>query len=105
MIDHSIEGKTVLIAGGAKNLGGLIARDLASRAPRLSPFTIMMLPQCLRRSKLWRQSKHAVPTQWLFRAICAQLQPLRRFCGDYFSDWQARYRHQYGGQGIEKADP
>jgi len=26
---HSIHGKTVLIAGGAKNLGGLIARDLA----------------------------------------------------------------------------
>lgn len=29
MADHSINGKTVLIAGGAKNLGGLIARDLA----------------------------------------------------------------------------
>ncbi len=29
MVDHSIKGKTVLIAGGAKNLGGLIARDLA----------------------------------------------------------------------------
>ena len=29
MIDHSIKGKTVLIAGGAKNLGGLIARELA----------------------------------------------------------------------------
>ncbi|MCD9030108.1 SDR family oxidoreductase [Luteimonas sp. BDR2-5] len=28
-IDHSLRGKTVLIAGGAKNLGGLIARDLA----------------------------------------------------------------------------
>ncbi|MBB3344612.1 SDR family oxidoreductase [Luteimonas sp. RC10] len=28
-IDHSLHGKTVLIAGGAKNLGGLIARDLA----------------------------------------------------------------------------
>jgi NAD(P)-dependent dehydrogenase (short-subunit alcohol dehydrogenase family) len=27
--DHSIEGKTVIIAGGAKNLGGLLARDLA----------------------------------------------------------------------------
>lgn len=27
---HSITGKTVLIAGGAKNLGGLIARDLAA---------------------------------------------------------------------------
>lgn len=26
---HSIQGKVVLIAGGAKNLGGLIARDLA----------------------------------------------------------------------------
>ena len=26
---HSIEGKVVLIAGGAKNLGGLIATDLA----------------------------------------------------------------------------
>ncbi|MGO4449841.1 SDR family oxidoreductase [Phyllobacterium sp. TAF24] len=29
MTDHAIKGKTVLIAGGAKNLGGLIARDLA----------------------------------------------------------------------------
>lgn len=30
MADHSIKGKTVLIAGGAKNLGGLLARDLAT---------------------------------------------------------------------------
>ena len=29
MTTHSIDGKTVIIAGGAKNLGGLIARDLA----------------------------------------------------------------------------
>nr|WP_295383331.1 SDR family oxidoreductase [Pseudoxanthomonas sp.] len=29
MSDHSIQGKTVLIAGGAKNLGGLLATDLA----------------------------------------------------------------------------
>ncbi len=29
MADHSINGKTVLVAGGAKNLGGLIATDLA----------------------------------------------------------------------------
>ncbi len=29
MTDHSIKGKTIIIAGGAKNLGGLIARDLA----------------------------------------------------------------------------
>lgn len=29
MSDHSIAGKNVLIAGGAKNLGGLIARELA----------------------------------------------------------------------------
>lgn len=29
MTDHSINGKTVLIAGGAKNLGGLLARELA----------------------------------------------------------------------------
>ena len=29
MADHAIKGKTVLIAGGAKNLGGLLARDLA----------------------------------------------------------------------------
>lgn len=29
MADHAIQGKVVLIAGGAKNLGGLIARDLA----------------------------------------------------------------------------
>lgn len=34
MTDHSITGKTVLIAGGAKNLGGLIARDLAARGAR-----------------------------------------------------------------------
>ncbi|RDZ28495.1 SDR family oxidoreductase [Lysobacter silvisoli] len=29
MADHSLNGKVALIAGGAKNLGGLIARDLA----------------------------------------------------------------------------
>ena len=29
MTDHSIKGKTVLITGGAKNLGGLLAVDLA----------------------------------------------------------------------------
>lgn len=29
MADHSINGKTVIIAGGAKNLGGLLARELA----------------------------------------------------------------------------
>lgn len=29
MTDHGIKGKTVIIAGGAKNLGGLLARDLA----------------------------------------------------------------------------
>ena len=29
MADHSIQGKVALIAGGAKNLGALIARDLA----------------------------------------------------------------------------
>lgn len=34
MTDHSIKGKTVLIAGGAKNLGGLIARDLAQNGAR-----------------------------------------------------------------------
>lgn len=30
MADHSLNGKVALIAGGAKNLGGLIARDLAA---------------------------------------------------------------------------
>ncbi|HVL08372.1 MAG TPA: SDR family oxidoreductase [Burkholderiaceae bacterium] len=34
MADHSIRGKTALIAGGAKNLGGLIARDLAEQGAR-----------------------------------------------------------------------
>lgn len=34
MADHSIKGKSVLIAGGAKNLGGLIARDLAGQGAR-----------------------------------------------------------------------
>src|SRR3546814_15016144 len=34
MTDHSITGKTVLITGGAKNLGGLIARDLAEHGAK-----------------------------------------------------------------------
>jgi NAD(P)-dependent dehydrogenase (short-subunit alcohol dehydrogenase family) len=34
MVDHGIGGKTVLIAGGCKNLGGLIARDLAQHGAR-----------------------------------------------------------------------
>jgi len=34
MSEHVIRGKTALIAGGAKNLGGLIARDLAAQGAR-----------------------------------------------------------------------
>jgi NAD(P)-dependent dehydrogenase (short-subunit alcohol dehydrogenase family) len=34
MADHNIQGKTVLIAGGGKNLGGLIARDLAAHGAK-----------------------------------------------------------------------
>lgn len=34
MSKHSIQGKVVLIAGGAKNLGGLIARDLAAQGAK-----------------------------------------------------------------------
>ncbi|TAN12302.1 MAG: SDR family oxidoreductase [Burkholderiaceae bacterium] len=34
MSKHGIEGKVVLIAGGAKNLGGLLARDLATHGAR-----------------------------------------------------------------------
>lgn len=34
MTDHTIAGKTVLVAGGAKNLGGLLARDLAAHGAK-----------------------------------------------------------------------
>ena len=34
MTDHSIKGKIVIIAGGAKNLGGLLARDLAAHGAK-----------------------------------------------------------------------
>jgi len=34
MTDHTLTGKPVLIAGGAKNLGGLIARDFARHGAR-----------------------------------------------------------------------
>jgi NAD(P)-dependent dehydrogenase (short-subunit alcohol dehydrogenase family) len=34
MANHGIKGKTVMIAGGAKNLGGLIARDLAAQGAK-----------------------------------------------------------------------
>lgn len=34
MNDHSIQDKVVLIAGGAKNLGGLLARDFASHGAK-----------------------------------------------------------------------
>lgn len=34
MADHGIKGKTAIIAGGAKNLGGLIARDLAAQGAK-----------------------------------------------------------------------
>lgn len=34
MTDHSIKGKTVIIAGGGKNLGGLIARDFAAQGAK-----------------------------------------------------------------------
>lgn len=34
MADHGISGKTAIIAGGGKNLGGLIARDLAAQGAK-----------------------------------------------------------------------
>jgi NAD(P)-dependent dehydrogenase (short-subunit alcohol dehydrogenase family) len=34
MVDHSLKGKTVIIAGGAKNLGGLLARDFAQHGAK-----------------------------------------------------------------------
>ena len=34
MTDHSIHGKVALVAGGAKNLGGLISRDLADHGAK-----------------------------------------------------------------------
>ena len=34
MADHGITGKTAIIAGGGKNLGGLIARDLAAHGAK-----------------------------------------------------------------------
>ena len=34
MADHGIAGKTVLVAGGAKNLGGLLATDLAQHGAK-----------------------------------------------------------------------
>ncbi len=34
MADHGIKGKTVLIAGSAKNLGGLLAKDLAAQGAK-----------------------------------------------------------------------
>lgn len=34
MADHSVKGKVVIIAGGAKNLGGLVARDLAAQGAK-----------------------------------------------------------------------
>ncbi len=34
MTKHSIQGKTAIIAGGAKNLGGLVARDLAAHGAK-----------------------------------------------------------------------
>ncbi len=34
MTDHAISGKTVLITGGAKNLGGLLAADLAQHGAK-----------------------------------------------------------------------
>ncbi|MGY6769049.1 SDR family oxidoreductase [Komagataeibacter sp. NFXK3] len=34
MVDHTIKGKTVLITGGAKNLGALVAHDLAAHGAK-----------------------------------------------------------------------
>jgi NAD(P)-dependent dehydrogenase (short-subunit alcohol dehydrogenase family) len=34
MSRNSIKGKTVLITGGAKNLGGMLARDFATQGAR-----------------------------------------------------------------------
>lgn len=36
MSKHDVKGKVVLIAGGGKNLGGLLSRDFAAKGARLA---------------------------------------------------------------------
>lgn len=69
MADHSIKGKIVIIAGGAKNLGGLIARDLAAQGRKPSPFIITAPPQRQMPMKPWLPSKPQVRRLWHFRPI------------------------------------
>lgn len=67
MVDHSIKGKTVLIAGGGKNLGALVARDLAEQGAKA---IAVHYNSAVRRPKPRRRSRRSAPPvrkRWPFR--------------------------------------
>lgn len=60
MTGHTLQDKTVLIAGGAKNLGGLIARDLAEQGARAVVIHYNSAASRMRTPR-WRRSNKPAP--------------------------------------------
>ena len=67
MTDHRIQGKTVIIAGGAKNLGGLIARDLASHGARAIAIHYNSSATKAEPTQPWWRSRLPAPRRLPFR--------------------------------------
>ncbi|MDZ7881475.1 MAG: SDR family NAD(P)-dependent oxidoreductase [Mycobacterium sp.] len=104
MTDNTITSKNILIAGGAKNLGGLISRDVAAHGARAvavhynSDSSRAAAEEHCRRDRRVRRQRTSVASRSDQRcsgedAVC------RRYRRDGFD----RHRHQHDRDGDQEA--
>ena len=104
MTDHSIKGKTVLIAGGAKNLGGLIARDLAAQGAKAVAIHYNTGATKPAADETVAAIKAAGAEAFAFQADLTTAGAVEKLFTDAVAAMGGRHRHQHGRQGAEEAD-
>ena len=82
MADHGIKGKTVLIAGGAKNLGGLLAKDLAAQGAKAVAIHYNSAPAKAEAEKTMAAIKAAGARAYAFQADLTSAAAMEKLFAD-----------------------
>ncbi|WP_038360823.1 SDR family oxidoreductase [Bosea sp. UNC402CLCol] len=82
MADHGIKGKTVLIAGGAKNLGGLLAKDLAAQGAKAVAIHYNSAPAKAEAEKTMAAIKAAGAQAYAFQADLTSAAAMEKLFAD-----------------------
>ena len=102
MSAHTLKNKNVVIAGGAKNLGGLIARRMAEHGANVFIHYNSSATQAEAEATLQTVQAHGV-NAGLYQADLSNIASIDNFVCQRQTDLgQCRHRHKYRRQGVEK---